>query len=57
MIIEREEMQVQWTCPNCTEENLLVCPVWEDLYGEYVAVECPDCLQVEYVSLGERIEQ
>ena len=55
MIIEREEMQVQWTCPGCSEENLLVCPVWEDLYGEYVAVECPDCLQVEYVSLGERV--
>lgn len=54
MIIERQEMAVQWTCPQCSEENQLTCPVWEDIYGEYVAVECPDCLGVEYVSLGER---
>jgi predicted RNA-binding Zn-ribbon protein involved in translation (DUF1610 family) len=54
MIIEREEMQVLWTCPACEKENNIICPIWEDVYGEYVAVECPDCLKVEYVSLKEK---
>ena len=51
MIIEREIMEVLWTCPKCQKTNQLVAPVWEDVYGEYVAIECPDCLGVEYVSL------
>lgn len=51
MIIERDIMAVRWSCPHCQAENDLTCPVWEDTYGEYLAVECPDCLAVEYVSL------
>jgi ribosomal protein S27E len=51
MIIERDIMQVQWTCPKCEKENILSVPVWEDINGEYLAIECPDCLGVEYVSL------
>jgi predicted RNA-binding Zn-ribbon protein involved in translation (DUF1610 family) len=53
MIIERDIMQVQWTCPHCQKENLLEAPVWQDIYGDYVAIECPDCLAVEYVSLED----
>jgi predicted RNA-binding Zn-ribbon protein involved in translation (DUF1610 family) len=53
MIIESEIMQVQWTCPKCSKENRLEAPVWEDIYGAYVAIECPDCLGVEYVDLEE----
>jgi hypothetical protein len=51
MILERELMDVRWTCPHCLKENLLTAPVWQDMHGEYVAIECPDCLAVEYVSL------
>lgn len=53
MIIEKEDIAVLWTCPNCYKENSLICPVWEDIYGEYAGIECPDCLRVEFVSLGE----
>lgn len=51
MIIERELMAVRWTCPACAAENDLDAPVWEDVYGEYVAIECPDCFDEEYVYL------
>lgn len=54
MIIEREVIEVRWTCPACAEQNDLEAPIWEDHYGAYVAVECPNCLKVEYVSLKER---
>lgn len=52
-ITEVQEMQVTWTCPSCEKTNQLTAPVWEDFYGQYVAIECPDCLAVEYVSLKD----
>lgn len=53
MIIEREEIEIRWTCPACEKTNDLTAPVWQDIYGDYVAIECPDCLGVEYVTLKE----
>lgn len=49
--IERDVMEVRWTCGDCENTNDLSCPVWEDINGEYVVIECPDCLKVLYVSL------
>lgn len=54
MIIERGEMSGSWICLQCTEENQLTCPVWEDSDGEFLAVECPDCGGVEYMQLKEK---
>lgn len=52
MIIERELIEVRWTCPACAEQNDLEAPIWEDHYGEYVPVECPNCYHEECVYLG-----
>lgn len=53
MIIERDIMEVCWTCGDCQKTNDLTCPVWEDIYGQYVAIECPDCLAVAYVACDD----
>ena len=50
MIIERGTMEILWTCGRCQKSNEMQAPIWQDMYGDYVAIECPDCLAVEYVS-------
>lgn len=51
MIVESGEIEVLWTCGACQKTNELMAPIWKDIYGEYVPVECPDCSTIEYVSL------
>ena len=49
------EMEIAWTCTKCEHISKQTREVWENIYGQYVAVECPACLVEHEVYLDSEV--